>query len=1066
MNTVPLQKKESKITTAKNRGGDTPSFFTPIVVQKKLEIGDSEDQFEIEADRIADQVVAMQNSMPPLPPTKNMHTTIQRKCAHCEEEERIQKKALASTITPLIQRSTQTSKGNAEASPEITNKINTSRGSGSLMDAHTKGFMENRFGVDFSGVRIHTGSEAIQMSRALNAQAFTVGNDIYFNEGKYNPSDNSGKHLLAHELTHTLQQNSTHRIQKEEESNEQEASRIAGTPELREENEATDNFNYAFFYTGGGYGNSARVFFDTYYPEHIQVRSTSFESMFDRLYSDIQRRQRSGSSVHINEIVIITHANSAGGLQIPLARDDVRRRRNFNPWDLAALQEEFTDRTNTAWQRRQRFRERRRSVVEEAIDSSTRVIVRGCEFGQSRDGLDALRSFFGGHVSVWAPRGFQGYEVNEIGNSHIQNTTEAFEFLQAQQLIPQDLELSQQEQARYLAREMGIRGRVPAQFFVMGADDRVRLGTLIDAGRGRTEEAEALKVRGEDVEIESVGEFWNQSNSFLGFDPELDNLSLEEIERRARILQDNYQPRFAPMLLRLRRAWERHPDQLNLILEDQSGDPLGGLSLGVFGDRYTVNRDARLFEEYKPDSFETLQLPFAPPVEGGETTSFEEGFGDDVDADAIIAENHPRPSADSLQGGRLSVPSRARNHATSDQLEASRNFDKSINLTEENPIYVVDRPNGLPIPPGYMLQPGAAGLQSNLSAHIPEGRLYHLTSVSSSIEEGQIGDVASPLAGTSLSILRNLDAELMLRGFNSAGPDAIGIVGVPRAFTAGARIPESTSLWGHTAVYVRQGGNITTVRGFTVDSFLTTALNSGQIESGNLGVTATIANDSQLFTHTGSVSIEYPVAQELAESFVQSLPEVGSPTGSMPRLYTARPSVCNAGSNCGLWAITEAESALGGAIGPRNTGVSVTALGEAGAIVEGTASQGRLMRFIQATISNSEHATIPGNATGPAVAGQMSRTMTVIKWGGRVMIVVAVATIPLEVALAPEEERTRTLVGATSGFLGGLAGGAALGLACGPGAPVCSVITGIIGGTVGYFGTRAASEAIYDRVTE
>ncbi|AUP79057.1 eCIS core domain-containing protein [Flavivirga eckloniae] len=74
------------------------------------------------------------------------------------------------------------------------------------MDDGTKGFMESRFGSDFSDVKIHTGSEAVQMSRELNAQAFTVGNDIYFNQGKYSPNSDTGKHLLAHELTHTIQQ--------------------------------------------------------------------------------------------------------------------------------------------------------------------------------------------------------------------------------------------------------------------------------------------------------------------------------------------------------------------------------------------------------------------------------------------------------------------------------------------------------------------------------------------------------------------------------------------------------------------------------------------------------------------------------------------------------------------------------------------------------------------------------------------------------------------------------------------------------------------------------------------
>ena len=75
------------------------------------------------------------------------------------------------------------------------------------MDGSTKNFMENRFGADFSGVRIHTADYAVQMSRDLNAQAFTVGNDIYFNSGKYSPDSAGGKHLLAHELTHTIQQN-------------------------------------------------------------------------------------------------------------------------------------------------------------------------------------------------------------------------------------------------------------------------------------------------------------------------------------------------------------------------------------------------------------------------------------------------------------------------------------------------------------------------------------------------------------------------------------------------------------------------------------------------------------------------------------------------------------------------------------------------------------------------------------------------------------------------------------------------------------------------------------------
>ena len=66
--------------------------------------------------------------------------------------------------------------------------------------------MNSAFGADFSKVRIHTGDEAVQMNKELKAQAFTHGNHIYFNQGKYNPNSLQGKHLLAHELTHTIQQ--------------------------------------------------------------------------------------------------------------------------------------------------------------------------------------------------------------------------------------------------------------------------------------------------------------------------------------------------------------------------------------------------------------------------------------------------------------------------------------------------------------------------------------------------------------------------------------------------------------------------------------------------------------------------------------------------------------------------------------------------------------------------------------------------------------------------------------------------------------------------------------------
>ncbi|GAB5417725.1 MAG: hypothetical protein Crog4KO_27110 [Crocinitomicaceae bacterium] len=89
---------------------------------------------------------------------------------------------------------------------DVSSQIASSKGGGSFMDDTIKSDMESGFGHDFSNVRIHTDSQAANMSASLGAKAFTAGSDIYFNDGEYRPDTKDGKHLLAHELTHTLQQ--------------------------------------------------------------------------------------------------------------------------------------------------------------------------------------------------------------------------------------------------------------------------------------------------------------------------------------------------------------------------------------------------------------------------------------------------------------------------------------------------------------------------------------------------------------------------------------------------------------------------------------------------------------------------------------------------------------------------------------------------------------------------------------------------------------------------------------------------------------------------------------------
>lgn len=92
------------------------------------------------------------------------------------------------------------------APTHISSQIEGSAGKGNALPKNTLHEMNRSFGADFSNVHIHNDSEAAHLNKELNAHAFTHGNDIYFNNGKYNPASEEGKHLLAHELTHVVQQ--------------------------------------------------------------------------------------------------------------------------------------------------------------------------------------------------------------------------------------------------------------------------------------------------------------------------------------------------------------------------------------------------------------------------------------------------------------------------------------------------------------------------------------------------------------------------------------------------------------------------------------------------------------------------------------------------------------------------------------------------------------------------------------------------------------------------------------------------------------------------------------------
>jgi hypothetical protein len=180
----------------------------PSVIQRKLVVGQPNDPLEHEADSVADQVMRM--PAPEIEPAA-APPQVSRKCAACEEEEE------ANTLQTKPAGRAEPTRSEA---PPIVHEVLRAPGRpldaavatldpGEPLDAGTLAFMEPRFNYNFSKVRVHADSRAAESARSVNALAYTVGRDVVFGAGQYAPTTLSGRQLLAHELTHVVQQQAT-----------------------------------------------------------------------------------------------------------------------------------------------------------------------------------------------------------------------------------------------------------------------------------------------------------------------------------------------------------------------------------------------------------------------------------------------------------------------------------------------------------------------------------------------------------------------------------------------------------------------------------------------------------------------------------------------------------------------------------------------------------------------------------------------------------------------------------------------------------------------------------------
>lgn len=229
-----------------------PQAQTRPVIQKKLKIGKPNDKHEQQADAVADQVMKMPDKeekvsmaamdeenavqmqseeeesvqMQPeeeesvqMQPEEEVAMKEDEEVAMQEEEEvaakedeEVATKEDEEVATkedeeikkkPLIQRSGD---GQATATPALSSQLNATKGGGRNLSKDVNREMSQKIGSDFSNVRVHTDSKAAEMNEGLGAKAFAHGNDVYFNKGNFNPNQPEGKRLLAHELTHVVQQ--------------------------------------------------------------------------------------------------------------------------------------------------------------------------------------------------------------------------------------------------------------------------------------------------------------------------------------------------------------------------------------------------------------------------------------------------------------------------------------------------------------------------------------------------------------------------------------------------------------------------------------------------------------------------------------------------------------------------------------------------------------------------------------------------------------------------------------------------------------------------------------------
>jgi hypothetical protein len=338
--------------------GPSKAMAPAKAVASDLKIDQPDSAFEHEADRVADEIMA--TSTPRLHWSLSKMTTLQSKSVTSRSAHEHY-----SDVPPIV--------GEVLRSP------------GRPLDRSTGAFMEQRFGHDFSKVKVHNDSHATASAEAVNALAFTNGNHIVFGARQYAPSTSWGRSLLAHELTHVLQQDATEHpiLQRQPTQSNQPAPSPAAQP-----SPPAPRQDFVFIMGEDRAGNPNKFYTAAlgYYKAHLP--NATFVTSIRNL-SDLLDHLLANTKGPIGNLYIISHANEDGTLSFGLDKPNEDRR--MGVIELRnALHPKGGGKSALA-------------DVSSRIDTQTRIHIKGCDIGRTQQMVELIDEAFGGAGTVTVP---------------------------------------------------------------------------------------------------------------------------------------------------------------------------------------------------------------------------------------------------------------------------------------------------------------------------------------------------------------------------------------------------------------------------------------------------------------------------------------------------------------------------------------------------------------------------------------------------------------------------------------------------------------------------------------